>query len=82
MKQCASDKLSTTFRKEPFIVVSNQGKSVTVGNGVGQYKRNVTHLQKFNTPENYCESLGNNGNSGEWPQLNLFDSASSFSRTE
>ena len=82
MKQCATYKLSTTFRKEPFTVVANQGNSVTADNGVGQYKGHFTHFKKFNTPENYGESQGDNDKGGELPQLNLFDVAPRFSRTE
>ena len=78
MKQCATDKLSTTFRKEPFIVVAKQRNSVAVDDGVGQYKRNVTHFKKFNTRANYGEALGDNDKGGELPQLNLFDATLSF----
>ena len=53
VKECAIDKKSTSFCKEPFIVVTKQGNSVSVDNAVGQYKRNVTHMKKFNTLENY-----------------------------
>ncbi|CAK8685732.1 unnamed protein product [Clavelina lepadiformis] len=46
------DKLSTTFHKEPFVVVEKHGNSVVVDNTGVQYKRNVTHVKKFNSDNN------------------------------
>ena len=48
LKQNVHDKLSTTFHKEPFVVVEKHGNSVVVNNTGVQYKRNVSHIMKFN----------------------------------
>lgn len=52
VKQDRENKLSTPFNKSPFKVVKMNGNSAIVESDQGvQYKRNVTHLKKFNERE-------------------------------
>jgi len=48
LKQNASNKLSTTYHKDPFIVIERNGNCVTVQNENALFKRNVTHVKKLN----------------------------------
>ena len=50
LKQNASDKFSTVYRSDPYTVIERNGNSVTVQNDNTCYKRNVTHVKKFNSP--------------------------------
>ena len=48
LKQEKKDKLTPTFRQEPFHVLEKAGKSVVVESSEGvKYKRNSTHVKKF-----------------------------------
>ena len=42
-----NDKVSTTFAKELFTVISKCGNSIVVENINGRFKRNVTHTKKL-----------------------------------
>ena len=46
-----NDKGSTTFAKDPFVVISRNGNSVVIENEKGRFKRNITHVKKFNYVE-------------------------------
>lgn len=57
VKQDREHKLSTPFNASPFKVVEMKGNSVVIESDEGvQYKRNVTHLKKFNERERNCLS--------------------------
>ncbi|XP_061195212.1 uncharacterized protein K02A2.6-like [Saccostrea echinata] len=57
VKQDRENKLSTPFNTSPFKVVQMKGNSAIVESDQGiQYKRNVTHLKKFNERESTCRS--------------------------
>lgn len=57
VKQNSEHKLSTPFNASPFKVVERKGNSVVIESDEGvQYKRNVTHLKKFNERERNCLS--------------------------
>ena len=51
LKQVKYDKGSTTFAKDPFVVISRNGNSVVIENEKGRFKRNITHVKKFNYVE-------------------------------
>ena len=44
LKQVENDKRSTTFAKDPFVVISRNGNSVVIENEKGRFKRNITHV--------------------------------------
>ena len=49
LKQNKSNKMSTVYRKDPFIITERKGKCVTVQNDDVCLKRNVTHVKRFNS---------------------------------
>ena len=50
IKQNRENKLTTTFAKQPYQVISKEGNSVVVESPQGvQYQRNVTHVKKYLT---------------------------------
>ena len=52
VKQARQDKLTTPFKATPYTLVHKEGNSVTVQSPAGvRYKRNSTHVKKYNTPE-------------------------------
>ena len=55
-----SDKLSSSFETTPYEVVNKQGSQVEIKSPAGvHYKRNVTHLQKFEEDKSQ-ETMANN----------------------
>ena len=62
LKQVKNDKGSTTFAKDPFVVISRNGNSVVIENKKGRFKRNITHVKKFN----YVESNDNIANQSDF----------------
>lgn len=59
LKQEREKKLSATFESEPYTVVKKNGNSVVVKSAEGvKYKRNVTHVTKFNSNETNVHGTG------------------------
>ena len=57
-----NDKGSTTFAKDPFVVISRNGKSVVIENEKDRFKRNITHVKNFH----YVESNDNIANQSDF----------------
>lgn len=56
--------MSTPYHTEPYTLVRKNGNSVIVQSPEGvQYKRNSTHVQKYNRTPEYNTDMGENGNS-------------------
>ncbi|XP_054757939.2 uncharacterized protein K02A2.6-like [Lytechinus pictus] len=52
LKQTKIDKTSTPFHTEPYKLIEKSGNSVVVESSEGvRYKRNSTHIQKYNRPD-------------------------------
>ena len=62
-KQNESNKMSTVYRKDPFIITERKGNCVTVQNDDVYLKRNITHVKRFNPCTNVCDYSRND--SGE-----------------
>ncbi len=74
LKQARQDKLTTPFKTTPYTLVQKEGNSVTVQSPAGvRYKRNSTHVKKYNTlehdsnpeHENVPEYTGSSGDSSQ-----------------
>lgn len=64
VRQTRGDKMSTPYHTEPYTLVRKNGNSVIVQSPEGvQYKRNSTHVQKYNRTPEYNTDMGENGNS-------------------
>lgn len=51
LQQKASNKLSTTFEHEPYVVTERKGSQVTIRSKDGaEYKRNVAHVKRYHRP--------------------------------
>ena len=62
LKQAKNDKGSTSFAKDPFVVIWRNGSSVVIENEKGHFKRNITHVKKIN----YVESNDNIANQSDF----------------
>ena len=60
LKQNESIKMSTVYRKHPFIITERKGYCVSVQNDVC-LKRNITHVKRFNPCTNVCNYSRNDG---------------------
>ena len=65
LKQQAENKLSPTFKCEPYQVLSKRGNIVTIQRDGVQYKRNITYVKKYHKehdshPTEPCENLDMN----------------------
>ena len=54
LKQNESNKMSTVYRKDPFIITQRKENCVTVQNDDVCHKRNIKHVKKFNLCTNVC----------------------------
>ena len=61
LKQNESNKMSTVYRKDPFIITERKGNCVTVQNDDVCLKRNITHVKRFNPCTNVCDYSRNDG---------------------
>jgi hypothetical protein len=63
LKQRLENKLSPTFQSEPYEVVSKKGNNITIQKDGVCYKRNVTHVKKYEEYDTRDKELCENVNS-------------------